>query len=206
MLYELFSECLQITYRSTGTSANYAMRRTNDVLYIFFEKSSGVNDWYRNIDFPAKPYKRMGKRLWFAHRGFLRTWKEVEQYIAAVVADMTIKQIVITGYSHGAALAVFCHEYVWYHRPDLRSTLWGYGFGCPRVYWGVPCGKCTRRWENFTVIRAVDDIVTHVPPAVLGYSHVGTILEIGKKGLYTPIEAHYQENILTELAKYEAYL
>ena len=67
-------------------------------------------------------------------------------------------------------------------------------------------GKCTRRWENFTVIRNLNDIVTHVPPAILGYSHVGTVLEIGIKGRYTPIEAHYEENILAMLAEYEAYL
>jgi hypothetical protein len=206
LLYELFSECLQIKYRNTGKAANYAMRRTRDTLYIFFEKSNGARDWYRNLDFPAKPYKRMGRTLWLAHRGFLHTWKEVEGDIAAAVTDMTVKQIIITGYSHGAALAVFCHEFVWYHRPDLRDQLRGYGFGCPRVYWGLPVGKCTRRWENFTVIRNLNDIVTHVPPAVLGYSHVGTVLEIGVKGRYTPIEAHYEENILTMLAEYEAYL
>lgn len=203
MLYELFLECLKIPYRRTGVSADYALRREKETLYIFFEKSAGKNDWYRNLDFPAKPYKRMGKTLWLAHRGFLRTWKELEGHLAPYVMDLSVKRIIITGYSHGAAMAVFCHEYVWFHRPDLRESLDGYGFGCPRVFWGIPCGKSTRRWERFTVIRNLNDIVTHVPPALLGYSHVGTVLEIGEKGKYTSIQAHYEENILEELQAFE---
>ena len=203
MLYELFSECLTIPYRRTGVSANYALRRDGETLYIFFEKSAGKNDWLRNLDFPAKPYKRMGRTLWLAHRGFLKTWKELEGHIAPAVKDHTVKKVIVTGYSHGAAMAVFCHEYVWFHRPELRESLEGYGFGCPRVFWGIPCGNCTKRWERFTVIRNLNDIVTHVPPAFLGYSHVGTVLEIGKRGVYSGVEAHFEQNILKELRRYE---
>ena len=205
MLYELFLECLQIPYQKTGVSANYAFKREKETLYIFFEKSDGKNDWYRNLDFPAKPYRRMGKTLWLAHRGFLKTWKELEGRIAPAIMDHTVKKIVIAGYSHGAAMAVFCHEYAWFHRPELRNDLHGFGFGCPRVFWGIPAGCFTKRWENFTVIRNINDIVTHVPPAFLGYSHVGTVLEVGSKGRYTSIEAHYEENILAALAEFEAY-
>ncbi|MBQ8658695.1 MAG: hypothetical protein IJ506_06125, partial [Clostridia bacterium] len=53
------------------------------------------------------------------------------------------------------------------------------------------------------LVRNIDDIVTHLPPAVLGYSHVGKLLEIGKKGKYTAVEAHLSENILAELKAYE---
>lgn len=203
MLYELFLECLKTPYRRTGVSADYALRRDKDTLYIFFEKSAGKNDWYRNLDFPAKPYKRMGRTLWLAHRGFLKTWKELEGHIAPAIQDLSVKKVIITGYSHGAAMAVFCHEYVWFHRPDLREHLEGYGYGCPRVFWGIPGGNCTKRWERFTVIRNLNDIVTHVPPAFLGYSHVGTVLEIGKRGTYSGIEAHFEQNILKELKIYE---
>lgn len=56
-----------------------------------------------------------------------------------------------------------------------------------------------KRWENFTVIRNVNDLITHLPPAFLGFSHVGEMLKIGKKGKYTPIEAHFARNILREL-------
>jgi len=58
-----------------------------------------------------------------------------------------------------------------------------------------------RRWERFTVIRNLDDLVTHMPPAVLGFSHVGELLEIGEKGRYSRVDAHRPENILAELER-----
>ena len=106
-------------------------------------------------------------------------------------------------YSHGAALAVLCHEYVWYNRPDLRDRICGYGFGCPRVFWGFRTKKRMQRWKRFTVIRNVDDIVTHVPLAIWGYSHVGSMIKIGEKGKYSPVDAHRPENIMAELERRE---
>lgn len=202
-LTKLFERCLNIPYFQTGKSANYAFENKNNKLYIYFEESDGDNDWRINLDFPAKPYNRMGQTVWFAHRGFLNTWKEIEAKLQPYIMDINVKEITVTGYSHGAAIALLCHEYVWYNRPELRDLLKGYGFGCPRVIHGAKGIKITERWENFTVIRNIDDIVTHLPPASLGYIHVGKLLEIGKKGRYTPIDAHRPENILRELKVFE---
>lgn len=201
MLYELFEKCLNISYFQTGKSANYAVERTKTTLNIYFEESDGDNDWRINFDFPAKPYKRMGKTVWFAHRGFLDTWKEIEKKVSDDIIDKTVNEITVAGYSHGAAVAVLCHEYAWYNRPDIRNSLRGYGFGCPRVIWGKIIDN---RWKNFTVIRNIDDAVTHLPPSAFGYKHVGSMLEIGKKGRYTPIDAHRHENIMKELKIYES--
>lgn len=202
-LYELFSVCLRLPYSQVGKSANYAVKREKDTLYLFFQGTEGKNDWKINLDFPAKPYKRMGKTIWFAHRGFLRTWKEIEPFLADEIADKSVRKVVIAGYSHGGALAMLCHEYVWYNRPDLRASVEGYGFGAPRVFWGVRTAKLRARWKNFTVIRNIDDLVTHLPPAVFGFSHVGALLKIGERGKYSSVEAHFPENILKELRAYD---
>lgn len=200
-LSELFSWCLKIPYQQTGASANYALKRVGSTLYLFFEGSSGKNDWKNNLDFPAKAYKRMGKTVWFAHRGFLKVWKEIEPMLVGDIADLAFDKIVIVGYSHGGALAMLCHEYVWYHRPDLRGKIESYGFGAPRVFWGIKTRKLTERWNCYTVIRNINDLITRLPPVAFGYSHVGALLKIGEKGKYTAIEAHYAENILAELQK-----
>jgi hypothetical protein len=113
--------------------------------------------------------------------------------------DPEVRAVRIVGYSHGAALAVLCHEYLWFHRPDLRQTLTGFGYGCPRVLWGIPTPALQKRWERFTVIRNREDIVTHLPPALFGYFHVGRMLEIGQKGTYSATDAHRPESILKEL-------
>lgn len=200
--YQLFARCLTITYIQVGKSANYATERIGDTLYLYFEKSDGGNDWKNNLDFPAKAYKRMGKTVWFAHRGFLRVWKEMEPYLIRTIADKSVKRVVIAGYSHGGALAMLCHEYVWYHRPELRGVVFGYGFGAPRVFWGVLTPSLKTRWKNFSVFRNIDDLITHLPPSFLGYSHVGELIKIGKKGKYSRIQAHVATNILTELKAY----
>ena len=203
-LSDLFFQCINMTYEDIGRSANHAVKREKDILYIFFETSNGKSDWRINLDFPAKPYDRMGNIAWYAHRGFLDLWKETEPYLKDVIMDKTVRKIVITGFSHGAAIALLCHEYVWFHRPDLRNDIFGYGFGCPRVIWWLNKAELRTRWERFTVIRNVEDVVTHLPPAIIGYTHVGKMLEIGKRGKYSATEAHYPENILKELYIYEA--
>ncbi len=201
-LYTLMSRCISIPYSPTDNTANFSTERRNDTLYIFFQDSEGADDWSVNLDFPAKAYRRMGNTAWFAHRGFLGAWKRTEPLLAETVMDKSVRRAVITGYSHGAAIALLCHEYVWFNRPDLRESLEGYGFGCPKVIWSFKGCKCEERWQSFTVIRNIDDIVTHLPPSFLGYRHVGKLITIGEKGKYSSLDAHKAKNILTELHTY----
>ncbi len=198
-LKRLFQRCLSRTYTHVQNSADFALERAGTTLYIYFQSSDGGTDWCNNLNFPARAYKRPGDIKWYAHRGFLTVWQTVQDYITADINDGSIAEIIIVGYSHGAALAVLCHEYAWYCRPDLRESLKGYGFGCPRVVWGIKPKQLKQRWNNFTVIRNTDDIVTHLPPAVFGYSHVGKLKEIGIPGKYSRIDAHRPESYLAEL-------
>lgn len=196
-LKELFSRVLYETYTHTeNETASFTYDRQGDTLYIFFECSNGKKDWLNNFDFPAKPYRDM-KNKWYAHRGFLKVWKEIEPHLQAEICDLDVKQIVIAGYSHGAAIALLCHEYCKFHRPDIHTE--GYGFGCPRVVWGFLRKEVKARFEGFTVIRNGKDLVTHVPPAIFGFRHVGNLMKIGQKKGYKPIESHYPEKYLAEL-------
>lgn len=200
---ELFARCVTVPYTRVGEAADFAAVREGEVLYLFFEDSDGGADWRRNLNFPTKPYRRMGRTVWLAHRGFLKVWREIEPHVAGAIADPSVRKVVTVGYSHGAAVAVLCHEYVWFYRPDLRACIEGYGFGCPRVFWGMRTEERMRRWERFLVVRNMNDIVTHLPPAWLGYSHVGTVVEIGERGRYSPVDAHRAENIWRELRALE---
>lgn len=194
-LSKLFEKCISLPYIDVENAASFAVERLGSALHIYFEPSNGSVDWCNNLDFPARLYGN-----WFAHRGFMKVWCSAEGYLAPMILDPRVRSLQIAGYSHGAALAVLCHEYAWYHRPELRPCMEGWGFGCPRVVWGIPPKK---RWERFTVVRNLDDIVTHLPPAALGYTHVGKMLEIGEWGRYSATDAHRPENILKELKKYE---
>lgn len=196
-LKKLFNDtlCAEYTHIAEET-ASYCTRRDRSTLYIYFQWSNGKTDWRNNFDFPAKPYRNM-KDKWHAHRGFLKVWKVIEPYIEAEILNPDVKRIVISGYSHGAAIAVLCHEYCKFHRAEIDIK--GYGFGCPRVAWGSLPATVKKRFEGFTVIRNGCDIVTHVPPAVFGYRHVGDMIHIGKSSGYDMITSHYADNILLEL-------
>ncbi len=201
-LADLFSWVLHARYTDVKNDASFAVRRTADTLYILFEASRGVQDWENNVDFPVLPYRDMPHR-WMCHRGFLTVWKSAEPYITDAVLSAHAKNVTVAGYSHGGALAALCHEHIWFHFPHLRKHLTGFGFGAPRVLWRLPGTLWPKeRWEAFTVIRNLDDAVTHLPPAILGYTHVGTVLEIGQKGRYTPLEAHRPQSYENALAQF----
>lgn len=203
-LSTLFENCLRAEYTHAGAGADYAVERHGATLIIYLEHSRGEEDWKNNLDFPTRAYCRGKECPFYAHRGFLRVWESLLPLLAPAIADQTVRKILTVGYSHGAALAVLCHEYVWYHRPDLRSVIEGYGFGCPRVLWGRLSADLRARWSRFTVIRNLDDLVTHLPPAILGYTHVGEMIEVGARGRYSRIDAHRPEHIAAALRRYEA--
>ena len=198
-LFEMMARCLEIRDTHVEGSGDYALDYRCGTLYVYFEKTEGASDWRSNLDFPARAYRRMGTGIWLAHRGFLDVWRGLEPVLAPTLLDKSVLRIIPVGYSHGAALATLCHEYLWYNRPELRESLSGFGFGAPRVLWGAISRRYSARWEGFTVIRNVPDAVTHLPPRTLGFFHVGTMLEIGQGRQYSPIDAHRPESYLSEL-------
>lgn len=182
-LQSYMTRCLSAKYLTTDAKGDYAIQREGDTLYLCFQWSSGREDWKNNFDFPARPYSDMGIK-WRCHRGFLRVWKSIKPFITDAVHDKSVKRVVVIGYSHGAAIATLAHEYVWYERADLRDNLEGYGFGCPRCYWGRIKASLKERWNNFHPVRNLDDIVTHLPPKIFGFRHVNDVIKVGKKGQY----------------------
>jgi hypothetical protein len=198
-LSELFTKCLTRRYVDTSGKVSYAIESEGQTTYLYFEASNGLADWKRNLCFPAKAYSGMNG-VWYAHYGFLSAWKAVEPIIEARLEREKPSAIVSVGYSQGAAIATLCHEYLYYRRTVPHTSLIGYGFAAPRVLWGRVDEE---RWKGFTVIRNLDDLVTHLPPRTLGFRHVGRMLEIGERGRYGRLEAHSPEAMLRELVRYE---
>ena len=176
-MFKKFYDCLNAKYVTVENGGDFAIYRDGETLKIFFEWSDGATDWKSNFNFPAKPYRNM-KNKWYAHRGFLKVWKSIEPYVEDKIFDLTVSKIDIVGYSHGAAVALLCYEYVKYYRPDVEVS--GVGFGCPRVVWGFARKNVKKRFEGFVVVRNGRDIVTHVPPVLFGFRHVGEVLKIGE--------------------------
>lgn len=202
-LTDIYQRCLNADYIHTKEDGDYALEREGDTLYILFQCTDSTADWISNFSFPAKPYKDMGIK-WYCHRGFLRVWKAIKPHLETAVKDSAVEKIVVVGYSHGAAIATLCHEYVWFNRPDLRENgLEGFGFGCPRCFFGWRIKKGLKeRWKHFHPVRNANDLVTHVPFSIMGFRHVSRVVKLPKTEpheRYTRlscINAHYPMNYL----------
>lgn len=232
-LYDLFIRHLNFSeygskkseYETIGLDVNYLFEEKDDILYIHFEGSNSVTDWVRNFLFAKEPYKEM-KISFKVHRGFLHAWKEVEDIILKKInetkkLEFKIKnktlfmkvykynKICVVGYSHGGGLAILCHEFINYHRPDLKKNLISICYESPRVIARLP-KDLEKRWSNCYIIRNAKDIVTHMPPKLFGYKHVGYLVQIGNKKkiekykLYPKcILAHFNTEVEKSLKEYE---
>ncbi len=229
-MLELFMRCLAAEGKyihSDNGGGDYYIEAEGNVLYILFEWSDGEEDWASNFDFlptgnkpvrrilsaiknniclAAVPYKNPSC-VWRVHRGFLRVWKDMRDKIELAVAKVLkenprIDSIDIVGYSHGGAIALLAFEDMKYIYGD-RYKIRGFGFASPRVIWGrVPKGV-RERIEDFVTVRNGNDIVTRVPPKLLGYRDSGEVVDIGRKHIYTPIGAHYSFAYIEELREWE---
>ena len=218
---ELFWKTHTSSYITIGDGVDYNFEEDGDTLFIFFQGSSQKVDWLQNFNFPRKPYKDMDIS-YRVHGGFLKCWKQVEDIIIKKITETKLvdsinqrikepmqrevfkfNRIIVSGYSHGGALAQFCHECVWYHRPDIRSNCWSYGFEAPRIYAGFKVKKELRdRWSHFLLVRNHKDIVTHCPPRLFGFCDVGTVLHIGRFQHYEgwdPVKSHYPQMVRDSL-------
>jgi len=187
MLKELFTNCLEGPWKIAGIDTQYKI--FNKVLY--FQCSNSLMDWKRNFDFPAIPYKDQPIK-WCAHKGFVWAWKLARQEILSDIENNPINMIV--GYSHGAALAVLAHEDLWFNNKSIIT----YTFGGPRVVW-MPNKKILSRWNGLTRIKLNGDIVTNLPPWLLGYKHVGIEMKLGNKHFIPKAKYHEPEQYLNAL-------
>lgn len=223
-LSHLFYNTFSNTYENIGDSVSYKIEECtynegeeNEFidLIIYFQGSEGENDWKANFKFYKKvysrrPYKGMETKF-RVHAGFLECWKQVEDIIKEKIKNPLIKRITICGYSHGAALAVLCHECCWFNRRDIANNnqLYTFAFEAPRVYASFRVKKSLKeRWNNCFVFRNSNDIVTHLPPVLFGYTHVGTLVKIGRRDKYkfmNSISAHHPEKVYNALKDYQKF-
>jgi len=175
---ELFRIACTSETKTAGKNTQYTISSDEKNIYLAIQGSCDADDWRFNFDFAVKPYKRMNV-VWFAHRGFVTAWKLARDQITADIDKiLDSKQLVILGYSHGAALAVMAHEDFQFNGYNPTT----YAFGCPHVLW-LPNKIIRSRFLDLTMINRRGDLIAHVPPAIFGYRHIAIPELIGKPAL-----------------------
>ena len=199
-LQKLFQMCAyEIDYDTIGDSVNYKFIEEDEgeTLYIYFQGSNSISDWVENFLFTKKLYKEFK-----VHRGFYRAYSQVRDLMLNMVYCHDYKKIIVVGYSHGGALAQLAHEDVVYHFPNLEVKT--YAFEAPR------CLKVNKRyrerWKNLTMIKNGNDIVTHMPPKIFGYTDLGTTIKIKgdtslvNKRIPKCVKYHFPQVVLNGIA------
>ena len=198
ILHDLFAECLTRKYQTVENAASFSTTIENGTLFLFFEPSNGREDWDNNLNFRIRPYDDMNP-AWYCHAGFLKVFRSALPYLEPYILSPEVKRAVTVGYSHGGALAILCHEAIWFRRPDIRSRIRTFAYGAPRVLFAPIPGAVKKRFGELYLIQNEGDIVTHLPPAILGFRHVGNVIAIGKEGAQNAIDAHRPESYLAAL-------
>ncbi len=166
--------------------------------FVSFRGSSDLSDWLADFDFIPSPYLPV-TGFGHVHAGFQEVYQCVRDNIAANLATATAgcDQILVTGHSLGAALAVIAAPDIARAMPpntiEPRLTT----FGGPRV--GLPDFAAAFNAAIECCFRAVNflDIVPLVPPAP--YVHVGAQIAVDSGG---PIDIGWRHS----LAAYHAGL
>jgi len=195
-----FNKCLTVDYTHTEKEASFAVERERNRAVIYFEASNGLPDWKHNFCFASRPYHLTGE-AYRCHRGILTLVLSILPYLVKTVRDKSIQEITVVGYSHGAALALLCCDYIACKREDLSGSLFGYAFGSPRVFKGRISKEAKARFQQFTYMTNRGDLVTHLPFWLFGYRHVKRQCKIGTLGKYSMIDAHRPENYQKEMKR-----
>jgi len=126
---------------------------------------------------------------WYAHAGFVRKWKGIEDNVMTLLGREQPQRVELKGHSQGGAIAILAHEGIRYNYPDIEIET--HAYGCPRVVWWWNLNKIRDRFRGVLRTEHRGDIVTQLPPKILGYRHVGEVRKIGGlRGLLTPIQTH----------------
>lgn len=177
--YEQAMNCTGYENKTTDTEYSITPDLDNKIVYLSFEGSGSTMDWLQNFNILIKPYSNM-KNLFFVHRGIFQKFKSVIDNINVVIKpllDIGYK-LEIRGFSQGAGIAVFAHEYFKFHFPNKK--IHSVAFASPRVFSLIGYKILKERLEGLEIVINVNDAVPKLPFVILGYLHYGIKTKLGK--------------------------
>jgi hypothetical protein len=173
-----FLSCDDLIDAKAGTAGYLVVGA--DLIVIVFRGTENEMDWKTNVQAEFHTLQG-GTRV---HRGFFQAYKPIRgRMFDAVLKAIKAKPrpVYITGHSLGGALALMATAELANHDDaEVRDSIAAcYTFGCPRA--GDGTFDLYVKVPLYRITNGVD-IVPAVPPAVLGYRHVGDSRHFGARG------------------------
>jgi pimeloyl-ACP methyl ester carboxylesterase len=173
-----FASCKGLIDREIGT-AGYAVDGS-DMIVIVFRGTEDDLDWTTNLN--TRFVTLQGGTC--VHTGFFQAyWPIRDAMFDFVTHAVRAKQrpVYIAGHSLGGALALMATAELANHDdPLIRDSIAAcYTFGCPRA--GDSSFDQYVKAPLYRITNGVD-LVPAIPPAILGYRHVGDTRYFGARG------------------------
>lgn len=172
------TECTALVERDVGT-AGYVVAG-DDIIVVVFRGTEDELDWMTNVR-AAWITLQGGARV---HTGFFQAYWPIRDRLFSTVQTLIEtrpRPVYVTGHSLGGALAVMATAELANHQQAIvRDSIAAcYTFGCPRA--GDASFDLYVKAPLYRVTNGID-IVPAVPPALLGYRHVGDTRYFGAIG------------------------
>lgn len=147
--------------------------------WFFFHASWSRQDWIR--DFQCWTNAFNGRRV---HAGYLKEWEDsVNMGLLYEIRCVEGWEVVFSGYSRGAALALMTHDWMSRYCPGISSK--AVLVGCPRAYPKNPPHK------GVYEVRYGYDLVTVLPPWYAeNYPEVHQVIPSTNKWPFQAIKDH----------------
>lgn len=149
--------------------------------FVSFRGSADLADWLADIDALPQPYLPIAG-FGHVHAGFQQVYELVRESVAANLAAATAgtDQILVTGHSLGAALAVLAAPDICRNMPPNTIEPRLVTFAGPRVGLSDFAAAFNAAIESCYRVVNFLDIVPHVPPSP--YVHVGVEIDVDSGG------------------------
>lgn len=198
-LYQLYQMCLAVWRRreqfaETGWELRYLFDEDTNTQALILEEDDTLYLVFRGSDVGRSEADRRHnnmiarRRPGFGdlpgnvrvHTGFLKKYRSVRDELLQIAARSEASGIVTVGHSAGGALALLAFLDLLQLEPE--RTLHTVGFGAPRVLNRAGARFIAQSGREDRILRVINgaDLVPRLPPAVLGYRHVGTAIEISE--------------------------
>lgn len=193
-------------YKADGTQIGVVIKKDNK-LFICFRGTKTLEEAINDLNIKHSPITSKNGVPIHVHKGFHDLYKDCEESMNEAIAELeddSIKEIVFTGHSAGAALSQVASLTHKLKKPDANVK--NIAFGGPRVFFKNGAQEYNKHLgSNTLLVQQNGDPVVHLPPPPL-FSHAGyhrikmsvtdKSLDIHQPGAYKNISDNITDDVL----------